>query len=108
MNGSHYESLRKNAVTIPLVSRAPEIMSGALCFTGTRVPIQNLFDYLEGSSSIEDFLEDFPSVQRAPIVALLDEARDVGIERRLAEYDRSEVKAIDAEEVFAKARRIAR
>ena len=81
-----------------LVSRDPEIMSGALCFTGTRVPIQNLFDYLEGSSSIEDFLEDFPSVQRAPIVALLDEARDVGIERRLAEYDRSEVKAIDAEE----------
>ena len=108
MNGSHYESLRKNAVTIPLVSRAPEIMSGALCFTGTRVPIQNLFDYLEGSSSIEDFLEDFPSVQRAPIVALLDEARDVGIERRLAEYGRGEVKAIDAEEVFAKARRIAR
>ena len=91
-----------------LVSRDPEIMSGALCFTGTRVLVQNLFDYLEGSSSIEDFLEDFPSVQRAQIVALLDEARDVGIERRLAEYDRGEVKAIDAEEVFAKARRIAR
>ena len=47
-----------------LISRNPEIMSGALCFTGTRVPVQNLFDYLEGSSSLEDFLEDFPSVPR--------------------------------------------
>ena len=91
-----------------LVSRDPEIMSGALCFTGTRVLVQNLFDYLEGSSSIEDFLEDFPSVQREQIVAVLAGARDVGIERRLAEYDRGEVKAIDAEAVFAKARRIAR
>ena len=35
-----------------LVSHDPEIMSGALCFTGTRVPVQNLFDYLEGSSSL--------------------------------------------------------
>jgi len=47
-----------------LASRDPEIMSGALCFTGTRVPVQGLFDYLEGSSSLEDFLEDFPSVSR--------------------------------------------
>ena len=49
---------------ISLVSRNPEIMSGALCFTGTRVPVKNLFDYLEGSSSLEDFLEDFPSIPR--------------------------------------------
>ncbi len=33
-----------------LVRRNPEIMSGALCFSGTRVPVKNLFDYLEGSS----------------------------------------------------------
>ena len=58
-----------------LVSRDPEIMSGALCFTGTRVPVQNLFDYLEGSSSLEDFLEDFPSVQRETAVAVLELAR---------------------------------
>ncbi len=38
----------------PLVARDPEIMSGALCFAGTRVPVQNLFDYLEGRSSLED------------------------------------------------------
>ena len=58
-----------------LISRDPEIMSGALCFTGTRVPVQNLFDYLEGSSSLENFLEDFPSVQREAAVAVLEAAR---------------------------------
>jgi uncharacterized protein (DUF433 family) len=59
----------------PLVTRHPEIMSGALCFTGTRVPVKNLFDYLEGSSSLEDFLEDFPSVTRETAVAVLEVAR---------------------------------
>jgi uncharacterized protein (DUF433 family) len=58
-----------------LISRDPEIMSGALCFTGTRVPVQNLFDYLEGSSSLEEFLEDFPSVRREAAVAVLEAAR---------------------------------
>ena len=60
---------------VSLVSRDPEIMSGALCFTGTRVPVQNLFDYLEGSSSLEDFLEDFPSVSRETAVAVIEAAR---------------------------------
>ncbi|MGA6826779.1 DUF433 domain-containing protein [Nitrospira sp. NS4] len=46
------------------LSRDPEIVSGALFFKDTRVPVQTLFDYLEGSSSLEDFLEDFPSVSR--------------------------------------------
>ena len=58
------------------VKRNPEIMSGALCFTGTRVPVKNLFDYLEGSSSLEEFLEDFPSVSRARAVAVLEAARE--------------------------------
>ena len=59
-----------------LVSQNPEIMSGALCFTGTRVPVQNLFDYLEGNSSLEDFIEDFPSVLRERAVAVLEAAKD--------------------------------
>jgi uncharacterized protein (DUF433 family) len=59
-----------------LVKRDPEIMSGALCFAGTRVPVKNLFDYLEGSSSLEDFLEDFPSVNRERAVAVLEAARE--------------------------------
>ena len=58
-----------------LVKRDPEIMSGALCFSGTRVLVKNLFDYLEGSSSLEDFLEDFPSVSRTKAVAVLEAAQ---------------------------------
>jgi uncharacterized protein (DUF433 family) len=58
-----------------LVSQDPEIMSGALCFAGTRVPVKNLFDYLEGTSTLEDFLEDFPSVSRETAIAVLESAR---------------------------------
>ena len=58
-----------------LLSRDPEIMSGALCFRGTRVPVKHLFDYLEGSSSLEQFLEDFPTVTRERAVAVLEAAR---------------------------------
>lgn len=50
-------------------------MSGAPCFAGTRVPIQNLIDYLEGGDSIEDFLEGFPSVSREQVIAFLEEAK---------------------------------
>ena len=59
-----------------LISRNPEIMSGALCFTQTRVPVKILFDYLEGASSLEDFLEDFPSVSRDKAIAVLESARE--------------------------------
>ena len=60
-----------------LVKRDPEILSGALCFTGTRVPVKNLFDYLEGTSCLEEFLEDFPSVSRERAVAVLEAAHEV-------------------------------
>ena len=59
----------------------PEIMSGAPCFDGTRVPIQNLIDYLEGGDSIEDFLEDFPSVRREQVIAFLEEAKESALAR---------------------------
>jgi uncharacterized protein (DUF433 family) len=59
-----------------LVSRDLEVMSGALCFRGTRVPVKNLFDYLEGSSTLEDFLEDFPSISRTTAVSVLEAARE--------------------------------
>ena len=59
----------------PYIRRDPEIMSGAPCFEGTRVLVQNLFDYLEGSSSLEDFLEDFPSVSREAAIAVLEAAK---------------------------------
>jgi len=51
-------------------------MSGAPCFAGTRVPIQNFIDYLEGGDSIEDFLEGFPSVSREQVIAFLEEAKE--------------------------------
>ena len=59
-----------------LISRDPEIMSGALCFTGTRVPVKNLFDYLEGGSSLNVFLDDFPSISREKSIAVLEAARE--------------------------------
>jgi uncharacterized protein (DUF433 family) len=55
--------------------RNPEIMSGDLCFSGTRVPAMNLFDYLEGASSLEEFLEDFPNVLRERVSAFVLDAR---------------------------------
>lgn len=58
------------------VVQDPEIMSGAPCFKGTRVPVKNLFDYLEGTSSTEEFLQDFPSVSRRVAVAVLEAARE--------------------------------
>ena len=58
-----------------MVQIDPEIMSGAPCFAGTRVPIQNLLDYLEGGDSIEDFLEGFPSVSREQVIAFLEQAK---------------------------------
>jgi uncharacterized protein (DUF433 family) len=59
----------------------PEIMSGAPCFAGTRVPIQNLIDYLEGGDSIDEFLEDFPSVRREQVIAFLEEAKESALSR---------------------------
>ncbi len=50
----------------------PEKASGTLVFAGTRVPIKNLFDYLEGGESLEDFLEGFPPVTREQAVAVLE------------------------------------
>jgi uncharacterized protein (DUF433 family) len=57
------------------ISRDLEIMSGALCFRGTRVPVQNLFDYLEGNASLDEFLEDFPSVSHEAAIAVLEAAK---------------------------------
>jgi uncharacterized protein (DUF433 family) len=55
----------------PLVSRKPNVMGGAAVFYGTRVPVQTLLDYLEAGESIDAFLEGFPSVTRAQVIAFL-------------------------------------
>ena len=50
----------------------PEILSGAPVFAGTRVPVKNLTDYLAGGSTIDEFLDDFPSVKREQVIAFLE------------------------------------
>lgn len=51
----------------------PEILAGTLVFRGTRVPVQSLFDHLKAGDSIEVFLDGFPSVKRAQVLAVLKE-----------------------------------
>ncbi len=60
----------------PTVSCNPDVMGGTPVFSGTRVPVQTLLDYLEGGESIDDFLAGFPSVTREQVVAFLEEAKD--------------------------------
>jgi len=60
----------------PVISRSPDVMSGAAVFAGTRVPVQTLLDYIEGGETIDDFLEGFPSVTREQVIAFLEQARD--------------------------------
>ena len=45
-------------------------------FIGTRVPVQNLFDYLEAGDRIDDFVDDFPAVTREQAIAVLESARE--------------------------------
>jgi len=58
-----------------VIHSAPEILGGTAVFVGTRVPVQSLFDHLEGGDSIDDFLEGFPSVRREQVIAVLEEFR---------------------------------
>ena len=56
-----------------VVSSSPDIMSGAVVFAGTRVPAQSFLDYLAGGHTLEEFLDDFPTVTREKSVQLLHE-----------------------------------
>ncbi len=59
-----------------IISRNPDVMGGTAVFSGTRVPVQTLLDYLEAGESINDFLEGFPSVSREQVIAFLEQAKD--------------------------------
>jgi uncharacterized protein (DUF433 family) len=59
------------------VKSDPEILGGALCFAGTRVPVRNLFDYLEGGNRVDDFLESFDWVSRDQVTAVLERSADL-------------------------------
>ena len=60
-----------------VVHSDPEILGGTPVFVGTRVPLKNLIDYLAAGDSLDDFLDDFPSVTREQAVAALEIARDL-------------------------------
>jgi len=59
-----------------MITRDPDILDATAVFTGTRVPVKTLTDYLEAGDSIDVFLDDFPTLSRAQVVAFLEEARD--------------------------------
>jgi uncharacterized protein (DUF433 family) len=63
----------------PLITISPEYLSGEPVFTGTRVPVQALFDYIEGGDPLDEFLDDFPDVSREHAIAVLDLARAAAI-----------------------------
>jgi uncharacterized protein (DUF433 family) len=60
-----------------VIIRDPEVMHGTPVFLGTRVPVQTLFDYLEGGETLEDFLEGFPTVSRNMALRALEDAKQL-------------------------------
>ena len=66
-------------MTEQIVSRSPDVMGGAPCFAGTRVPVQTLLDYLEAGESINEFLEGFPTVTRQQVLAFLERAASLAV-----------------------------
>ncbi len=60
----------------PVIHSDPDILGGTPVFTGTRVPAQSLFDYLEGGETLDEFLKQFPSVKREQALAARELARE--------------------------------
>ena len=62
--------------TQSVVHSDPEMLGGTPVFIGTRVPIKALIDYIEGGHSLEEFLDDFPTVSRQIAIAALEQAKE--------------------------------
>ena len=60
-----------------VISRDPDVLGGTPVFRGTRVPFQALLDYLEGGQTLDDFLDDFPTVTRDAAVLALEHAKSL-------------------------------
>lgn len=60
-----------------VIIRDPDILSGMPVFAGTRVPAKNLIDYLEHGRSVDEFLDDFPTVRREQVIAALEEVKEI-------------------------------
>ena len=72
-----------NEIDHNLVEIDPEKLGGTPVFRGTRVPIQNLYDSLESGESVEQFLEQYPTVSREQLIAVLEDSK----ERLLVGYE---------------------
>jgi len=66
-----------------IISFNPNVLGGTPVFTGTRVPVVSLFDYLKRGRSIDYFLEQFPTVRREQVEQLLDEAESKALEQHV-------------------------
>lgn len=67
-----------------LFSINPEVLGGQPVFKGTRVPIETLFDHLEAGVSLEEFLDDFPTVTREQAVSTLEVANKLLTSKNVA------------------------
>ena len=63
--------------TIPAITRDPEIHSGASVFSGTRIAVKVLFDYLEDGQTVDDFVSHYPSISREQAIAALEEVGEL-------------------------------
>jgi uncharacterized protein (DUF433 family) len=59
-----------------IISRSPNILSGTPVFAGTRVPVQTIIDYVAGGHSLDEFLDDFPTVRREQALELLRQIKE--------------------------------
>jgi uncharacterized protein (DUF433 family) len=62
--------------TQQLIISSPDILGGTPVFIGTRVPVKNLTDYIEAGDTLDEFLEDFPSVSREQAVEFVEQAKE--------------------------------
>jgi uncharacterized protein (DUF433 family) len=67
-----------------LIAIDPEILGGQTVFKGTRVPVETLFDHLEAGVSLEEFLEDFPTVTREQAISILEIANKLLTSKNIA------------------------
>ena len=63
-------------VETQIISRSPNILSGTPVFAGTRVPVQTIIDYVAGGHSLDEFLDDFPTVRREQALELLQQIKE--------------------------------
>lgn len=72
----------KQSTVEPIIVRSLEVMSGTPVFAGTRVPVQTMLDYLAGGHPLDEFLDDFPTVQHEQAAALLNQFKELMLNER--------------------------